>query len=574
MVRRFLGWLLFAAAACGAGQRLAAAAEVQVLADRSSIEFGETVGVQIVIPGSQNAPAPALPNLPGVRMRYLGLSSHMEMNNGQTFVFSKHRYIFKPDTTNDLVIPSFPLRIGNQTLRSTPLRIAVLPAETHQEPAWLKLIVPEGQRVVGESFPVELQLYYQAIRDPEAPRFNLDGFLLGRGQQPVQAATARDNETWSIVTWRFAATATKAGTLSVGPAEMDVTLVMGRSARNGSVLDEFFGGGREMKRVTLKSKGVSIAVVAPPRPGPPPGFAGAVGRFALAGTVTPQDAMVGDPVTLNLVVSGKGNLERLELGPIPDSADFRAYPGTNRFEPTDALGFEGRKVFEYVLVPEQAGMLRLPVPPLVFYDPERKTYATSTPPALTLRVRGQALAQALPAVAGPAGGDSAKAASAGMPVWKSGRSKGPWAGAGWGTRPWVAAVALVPWMGWAAVGAGGWILRRRRAAAARTPEQLRTLELARLRAGLLGPDAGMDAAVRAVRLAVGLRLDAIPDAVAIDVVERGVARGELDADLGDDIRGFFEAVDGCRFGGGRGTEPGGMARTAADLVDRLAGGSR
>ena len=112
------------------------------------------------------------------------------------------------------------------------------------------------------------------------------------------------------------------------------------------------------------------------------------------------------------------------------------------------------------------------------------------------------------------------------------------------------------------------------AAAARTPEQLRTLELARLRAGLLGPDAGMDAAVRAVRLAVGLRLDAIPDAVAIDVVERGVARGELDAALGDDIRGFFEAVDGCRFGGGRGTEPGGMARTAADLVDRLAGGSR
>jgi len=211
---------------------------------------------------------------------------------------------------------------------------------------------------------------------------------------------------------------------------------------------------------------------------------------------------------------------------------------------------------------------------LVYFDPERKAYATSTPPVLGLRVRGQAVAQALPVVAAGTKGDSGKAASSGMPVWKTERTPGPWSGTGWGTRPGWLAVAMVPWVAWAAVGASSWIARRRRQAAASTPEQRWAAELARLRAGLLGPAAGIDPAVRAVRLAVGLRLGSVPDGVAGDVVERGVARGDLDRSLGDEIRSFLETVDDSRFGGGRAVEPVGVARTAAGLVDRLAGGSK
>ena len=124
------------------------------------------------------------------------------------------------------------------------------------------------------------------------------------------------------------------------------------------------------------------------------------------------------------------------------------------------------------------------------------------------------------------------------------------------------------------VGAVGWANRRRRALAEKSPEQLRTTELARLRARLSGPDATVDDAVRAVRLALALRLGRGPDGIAADVARDAVARGAMDPALGDAVGAFLEAVDDSRFGGGKGREPIGLARTAAALVDRLAEGAK
>ncbi len=546
-----------------------AAQEVQVVADRVHVEAGEAVGLQVILHGVQNSQPPALPNMPGTRVKYLGPMTAMEIVNGQTSVRAVHRYLVAVDSTNDLVVPSFPVRVGNQTVQTTPLRVGVLPHEEHEGPAWLKLIVPGGTRVVGESFPVELQMYFQSARDVDAPRFNLDGFLLGRAERAVEGLTRRGNEAWSIVTWRFAVTATKTGILPVGPAEVDATLVSGRAPQGGNLIDEFFGPARGMKRVTLKSLASPVTVVAPPREGRPAGFAGAIGRFAMRAALSSRETTVGDPVTLRLSVGGRGSLERLELGAIADTADFRAYPGTNHFEPADALGSEGHKIFEYVLVPEQAGVLRVPVPPMAFYDPVAKEYGVASVPDLTLQVRGQTAAPAVPTVASGAGGDPSKAAVSGMPAWKSSRAGEPWAGAGWGMRPWVAAAAAGPWLAWGMVGAVGWANRRRRALGEKTPEQLRTAELARLRARLSGHDATVDDAVRSVRLALALRLGRVPDAIAADAARDAVARGAIDAALGDDVGAFLEAVDDSRFGGGKGREPIRLARAAAALVDRL-----
>ena len=110
-------------------------AEVRVVADRDYIEEGETFGLQIVIPGQQNTAAPQLPSLPGVRHRYLGPATQMEMVNGQTSVQVTHRYVVKPDTTNDVVIPALSFRIGAQQVRTAPVRVVQLPAEVHPEPA-------------------------------------------------------------------------------------------------------------------------------------------------------------------------------------------------------------------------------------------------------------------------------------------------------------------------------------------------------------------------------------------------------------------------------------------------------
>jgi hypothetical protein len=527
-----------------------AAQDVQLLADRSYIEAGETFGLQLIVTGTRSTAAPTLPNIPGVRHRYLRASTQMESINGQTTIRVVHQYVVKPDTTNDVVIPPMSVRLGNQTFRTTTVRVVVLPAEEHQEVAWLKLIVPRTECVVGETIPVELQLYCQSVRDPEPPRFDLDGFLLGRSVAPTQAGTMRGNDSWSVVTWKFAATATRTGTLKVGPAEMNVTLVGERTAQRGNLLDEFFGGVREMKRVTLKSAGVAVQVTAPPRLGQPPAFAGAIGRFAMTGSVSPREVTVGDPVTLRLEVAGVGSIERLELGALPENREFRSYGGTNRFEAVDPLGMEGRKFFEYVLVPEQPGTLRVPLPPLVYFDPVRKEYGEAIPPALTLNVRASTNAQVQPTLQGGLSGGSGSPAvrDAGKPQWRPFQSGKPWCGAGWGGQAWVPVVAVGPWLGWGLLAAWRTVARHRRARPEPTPEQLWAAELSRLRQDLGQGKGDLSHAERAVRLRLGLWLGRNPEGITGENVARDLVPRRVSPELCQELEQFFTASDARRFG--------------------------
>lgn len=66
-------------------------------------------------------------------------------------------------------------------------------------------------------------------------------------------------------------------------------------------------------------------------PPPPPGFSGAIGRFALDLTASPAEAAPGDIVELRLTLSGTGHVgDTLPSLPTLDPALFRAYPPSSK----------------------------------------------------------------------------------------------------------------------------------------------------------------------------------------------------------------------------------------------------
>lgn len=51
---------------------------------------------------------------------------------------------------------------------------------------------------------------------------------------------------------------------------------------------------------------------APPKEGQPDTFHGAVGKYTMTVTATPQEVSVGDPISLNLTIRGTGRMDSLQ----------------------------------------------------------------------------------------------------------------------------------------------------------------------------------------------------------------------------------------------------------------------
>lgn len=559
------------------------AIEASVQVDRDRIEQGESFMLNLIIRGTQSSGRPANLTLPGLSLRYLGPVSQMESVNGQTTVQVLHRFLATPEGTNDVTIPAFQIRVGDQTLTTQPVVVRVLPREEHDEPVWIKLLVDKNEVVVGETFPVEVQLYFQSVRDVSTPRFDLDGFVIGRNADPRQGVAVRGDQQWSVVTWRFAVTASKPGDLKIGPAEIDLTLLMAPTGprRQGSFMDDFFGPPREAKRITVKSPGHALKVTSPPAMGRLAGYSGAVGQFRMSATVTPAKVNVGDPVTVRVTVQGQGGIDRLELPPWPETPSLRVYPGTNGFAPADDLGLTGTRTLEYVVVPEQPGNVRLPVPPLVYYDPASRRYETASAGPVMLTVQpgtagGVAPAGGAGSGAANAGTNPAASPKAGAPVlaWRPMRSGGGWSLGSWAASPWVGVVALLPWCVWA--GAAAVRIWRQRLAS-RPPPPAREgwkTEAQRLRARVESGSAGPEECARAVRCWIGSHLDRNPDAVTSGVVAQELRPAGVSTETCDALERWFNAYEAMRFApaGGGGSE--GFRQETARVLGLLAGVGR
>ena len=139
------------------------------------------------------------------------------------------------------------------------------------------------------------------------------------------------------------------------------------------------GMGMLFSRSNVKRETQAITVDVQPLPaGRPVGFdQGNVGQWSIHAAAEPLAVSVGQPVTLRLTVSGRGNLRDLQLPRLPSIPGLRAYDATS----TDKSNVEqgkvgGTRTVEQLLVPERTGDLDIPALALETFDPLSKQYRT------------------------------------------------------------------------------------------------------------------------------------------------------------------------------------------------------
>lgn len=171
------------------------------------------------------------------------------------------------------------------------------------------------------------------------------------------------------------------GTLTIEPAELTVIAQVVVQSNRG--FDPFFGGGHEVYNVRrpLKTPAVKVQVKEFPV-GAPASFAGAVGRYTMSHRLSSAEIAANSAVTLQLTISGSGNLNFLSAPTLSLPSSFELYDvkSEEKIE-TNASGSVGYRRFDYPFIVRAEGDYEIAPVEFSYFDLDKKKYITlSTPP--------------------------------------------------------------------------------------------------------------------------------------------------------------------------------------------------
>ena len=457
--------------------------------DRESVIVGESVVLTLKFEGVSPKGMPNIPAIPGLQMTG-GVSSSVNSTITPEGVSSVTSYAVNmiAQRAGDIVIPPLALEIDGQKLQSQPLRLKVLqsdPNAPQQELgdrlAFLSLSLPKKEMYVGEVMPVELRLYLRGdvlkISDPQIPPLRGDGFTASKFIQGERYTRRVGNNQFTVIPILTVLTPIKDGQLTLDAMNGSVKVYRqagGRRQVNPFDIDSFFGPPMEEQQIPLSIEQQTVNVRPLPSENVPPSFNGAVGSYTMTFSAGPTNVAVGDPITVKVQISGKGNLDALSLPEQNAWQDFKSYPPTFKVDTRDQLGIEGTKSFEQIIVPQNSDIKTLPALSFSYFDPDQKTYRLLSQPAVALTVRpSAAAAQPTMTLLNKPPQENAPPA---QDIVEIKRQFGPLAQATVPliTRPWFLAMQGVPVLAWASM----LLLRRRIDNLANNPRLRRQIHVA------------------------------------------------------------------------------------------------
>ena len=266
---------------------------------------------------------------------------------------------------------------GQQAPGTTPP-----PSEASGNELFVRVLTDKREVYQGEAVTVTIKLYSKldltGIENVRFPSFS--AFY----QQEIETPPLRNLDREVIngeiyntgVLKRVLLFPQRIGEINIDPFEMDALVRQRTARRGGSMFDDFFGA-FETRRIPVKSPPVTIKVN--PLPGQrPPSFDGAVGNLKLGTEISHTETNANEPVTLNVTISGTGNLKLLSRPRIDFPPAFEVYdPGIRENITNRPGGQEGSISYEYLMIPRSEGNFRIPPVQFSFFDPSGGTYRTA-----------------------------------------------------------------------------------------------------------------------------------------------------------------------------------------------------
>ncbi len=346
--------------------------------DSSQVPLYQELTLTVTVTGSISMPEPNLPPIDWATVDGPSRVPLLIAVNNVTSSQVLNYYKLYPTDIGEHTIGPISVEVGGQTYETEPIQVVVTRAGAAQpsaratpRPLVLPVLRPADEQdaylvsaevdnptpYVGQQVTYTFRFLgalgpFARPRNYETPDFT--GFWHRQGPFQRVRETVSGRSYWGMESGTLLFPAV-AGPVTIEPASI--------------TLPPNMGGQLETDPVDLE--------VRPLPEGSPDGFQGAVGDYQVAASITSGRAAANEPLTLALLITGRGNLEALPEPAMPEMSGWRSFDGESSFNTQITDGeMMGARSIERVYVPTAPGEFTIPSIPFSFFDPFAKEYRT------------------------------------------------------------------------------------------------------------------------------------------------------------------------------------------------------
>ncbi|MDH3068589.1 tetratricopeptide repeat protein [Akkermansia sp. N21169] len=297
------------------------------------------------------------------------------------------------DKPGIVTIPSIELKGNNGAIYKTaPQSLKVYPFDAIK---WTPIPQSGGRRQYGTLWHIddqtpyvnqptmtELKFYVPPdIVEYQLPSIKADGLATWRFEpQPSNinifqfGSALISGYDWKVCSFHSALTPLRSGKVKIGGTETMFAL----DSSADPILAQFT---RNMISIPMEIPEFSFEA-RPLPPGAPAGFKNAVGQFTIKATTDARDLSANEPISVQITISGTGNINTLSAPEPKDPSRWKLYPA-NKIGNDEARSLSGSVTFQQLLRPT-AETDAVPPFELVYFDPSTQQYELISTPAIPL----------------------------------------------------------------------------------------------------------------------------------------------------------------------------------------------
>jgi hypothetical protein len=364
---------------------LQAYAEVAVEASLSHLSFPQDRAAKLVITvsGASRTSAIELPEIEDIILHSRGQSSQINMINGSVSSSISHNYLVQVTKPGEFTIPPIKVTAGGQSFETEAISFEVTGASqgnsgrpgatsrTAEDAVFIR-ITETKSHYPGEIVPIKIKAYFSQEYKADSislPTIHGDGVVMPElKDKPLQTQESLGGTMYNVLIWDTSLSGIKVGkhpitfnleaSLLIPQKRRSMSTFGGSSPFDDSFFDGFFGNYRR-KPISVSSPESMFTVLLLPTDNRPDNFTGAIGDFQLKVAAAPLNLEVGEPLTLNMEISGTGNFDRVEAPVFPESPEWKTYSPTSIFS-KEGSTYSGAKGFEQAIVARSNAVTEIP----------------------------------------------------------------------------------------------------------------------------------------------------------------------------------------------------------------------
>lgn len=375
---------------------------------KKQVQVGEQFQVSYELNGDgKDFKSPNFNNFEVIGGPFTSTSSSIQVINGSISRTNTQTYSFHLRAIKEgkFMIPQASVTVDKKRITSEPFEINVISSGSNSDDTNTSTqvktnvsnkevfleAVPNKRRVyLGEQLLLTYRIFFtipiSQLSISESPSYT--GFwtkdITNNNGTLQQSSIVRDGVQYNVATIQeIVLFPQKTGELTIDPLDINC-LAQIRQERNRSrghdPFEDFFGdvmgSSYTNVRKEIKSQPIKIEVLPLPN-NKPDDFKGAVGQFTFTSKIDKTELKANEAFTFTLTVSGKGNIELLELPKPVFPPDFEVYdPKITSSIKDNALGISGSKKAEYIVIPRVAGKFDVEGVNFSYFDPSLDKYVT------------------------------------------------------------------------------------------------------------------------------------------------------------------------------------------------------